>query len=205
MINSSKRLSLGSSITKRLFDIFFSLLGLILLGWLILISALIAWVDTGRNGFFVQKRVGQYGEIFSVIKIRTMKQSSDISTTVTTSNDSRITRTGQFFRKMKIDELPQLFNVLSGQMSFVGPRPDVPGFADKLQGDEKLVLSLKPGITGPATLKYRNEETLLASQSDPEKYNREVIFPDKVRINIEYMNSYTFINDIKYIIKTIIE
>jgi lipopolysaccharide/colanic/teichoic acid biosynthesis glycosyltransferase len=110
---------------------------------------------------------------------------------------------GRFWRKTKIDELPQLINVLKGDMSFVGPRPDVPGYADKLEGEDRIVLSVRPGITGPATLKYRDEEALLAGQKDPERYNNEVIWPDKVRINKEYIKSYSFKNDLVYIAKTI--
>lgn len=196
-------LSKSSAMKKRAFDLFFTLLGLFFLWWLILFAALLAWIDTGENGFFTQERVGQFGKTFKVIKIRTMKPSSDVNTTVTTSNDSRITSLGRFFRKTKVDELPQLINVLLGQMSFVGPRPDVPGYADQLQGDEKVILCIKPGITGPATLTYRNEEEILASVDNPEKYNSEVIFPDKVRINIEYINNYSLMGDVKYIAATI--
>ncbi|MDX2506869.1 MAG: sugar transferase [Gammaproteobacteria bacterium] len=196
-------LSSSSAMQKRVFDLIFSLLGLFFLWWLILLAALLAWLDTGENGFFTQVRVGQFGKIFKVIKIRTMKPSTVVNTTVTTSNDSRITSLGRFFRRTKVDELPQLINVLIGQMSFVGPRPDVPGFADQLQDEEKVILGIKPGITGPATLAYRNEEEILASVDDPEKYNSEVIFPDKVRINIEYINNYSLIGDVKYIAATI--
>ena len=196
-------LSSRSVLQKRVFDFSFSFFGLVFLWWLIIIAAFLAWIDTGENGFFTQARVGQFGKIFNVIKIRTMKSSSDLTTTVTTSNDIRITALGKFFRKTKIDELPQLINVLLGQMSFVGPRPDVPGFADLLHDDDKVVLSIKPGITGPATLAYRNEEELLASVDDPEEYNRKVIFPDKVRINKKYIQDYTLTGDIKYIIHTV--
>jgi lipopolysaccharide/colanic/teichoic acid biosynthesis glycosyltransferase len=122
---------------------------------------------------------------------------------LTTSDDMRITRLGRFFRTTKIDELPQLINVFLGYMSFVGPRPDVPGFADSLQGEDRLILTIRPGITGPATLKFRSEEALLASASDPEQYNREVIFPEKVRLNREYIEQYSFWLDIKYILQTL--
>lgn len=203
-MNNTDGLSAMASFQKRLFDFLFSLIGLLLLWWLILLSALLARVDTGMNGFFIQQRVGRYGKSFKVIKIRTMKIMENFDTTVTTSNDARITTLGQFFRKTKIDELPQLINVFLGQMSFVGPRPDVPGFADHLFGEDKLILSIRPGITGPATLQYRNEEELLASVGDPEKYNREVIFPDKVRINLEYIKKYTLFSDIKYILATVL-
>lgn len=189
---------------KRLFDIACSALGLLLFWWLILLAALLARIDTGLNGFFTQQRVGRDGRMFKVIKIRTMKPVDNIVTTVTTDRDARITMIGRFFRKTKIDELPQLINVLFGDMSFVGPRPDVPGFADQLVGEGRSVLSIRPGITGPATLRYRDEEKLLASVDDPERYNREVIFPEKVRINLEYIRNYSLTNDLKYIVKTII-
>ncbi len=126
-----------------------------------------------------------------------------IDTSVTTGADPRITCSGRFFRRTKIDELPQLINVLKGEMSFVGPRPDVPGFADSLQGDDRLILSVRPGITGPATLHFRDEEVLLAQQSDPERFNREVIYPEKVRLNRQYVENYRFIDDLKFIWQTI--
>ena len=188
---------------KRIFDFIFSLSGLILTSWIIVPAYILATLDTGNNGFFVQKRVGYKGKLFALIKLRTMRNDNPISTSVTTKEDSRITRLGRFWRKTKIDELPQLINILLGDMSFVGPRPDVPGFADKLQGDDRIVLNVRPGITGPATLKYKNEEEILARQENPEKYNAEVIFPDKVRLNKEYIKNYSFIQDLKYIWQTI--
>jgi lipopolysaccharide/colanic/teichoic acid biosynthesis glycosyltransferase len=132
-----------------------------------------------------------------------MRPIKSIDTTITAENDPRITRLGALFRKTKIDELPQLWNVLLGQMSFVGPRPDVPGYADKLTGEQRVVLSIRPGITGPATLKYKNEEALLAAQNDPKKFNDEVIFPDKVKVNMEYIYYYSFKRDIRYILQTL--
>jgi lipopolysaccharide/colanic/teichoic acid biosynthesis glycosyltransferase len=198
-------LSLQARILKRIFDIAFSLLGLVFLWWLILIAALLAMFNTGQNGFFTQVRIGRFGKPFKLIKIRTMRDVENLNTTVTTSNDVRITRLGRFLRKTKVDELPQLVNVLLGQMSFVGPRPDVPGFADKLSNDDRVILSIRPGITGPASLKYRGEEELLASVKDPEKYNREIIYPDKVRENKAYIKNYSFLNDIRYILKTFID
>ena len=122
---------------------------------------------------------------------------------VTTFDDPRITFTGRFMRKFKIDELPQLINIVKGDMSFVGPRPDVPGFADKLTGSDRRILSLRPGITGPATLKYQNEELILNSQSNPEQYNRDVLWPDKVAINLHYLDHWSLISDIVIIIKTL--
>lgn len=188
---------------KRVFDLIVSLMGLVLTWWVIIIAFILASIDTRSFGFFIQKRVGRNGRLFNVVKIKTMKSIKGIDTTVTTAKDKRITKLGAFFRKTKIDELPQLWNVLLGDMSFVGPRPDVPGFADCLKGKDRAMLSLRPGITGPATLKYRNEEAILAKQSDPERYNREVIYPDKVKINLEYMQNWSFLQDLKYILWTI--
>jgi lipopolysaccharide/colanic/teichoic acid biosynthesis glycosyltransferase len=133
-----------------------------------------------------------------------MKSVKGVGTTVTTSKDSRITTSGAFFRKTKIDELPQLFNVLFGSMSFVGPRPDVAGFADMLEGEDRIILSVRPGITGPASLKYKDEEILLSSQDNPEYYNKNVIWKDKVQINKKYVSEWSFKKDIIYIIKTIL-
>ncbi|MDZ7846840.1 MAG: sugar transferase [Owenweeksia sp.] len=188
---------------KRLLDLFLSVVGIILFGWLILLAALIARIDTGLNGFFRQSRIGKDGRPFKVIKIRSMKPVQGVDTSVTTDKDPRISPVGRFWRKSKIDELPQLWNVLIGNMSFVGPRPDVPGFADKLEGEDRIVLSIRPGITGPASLQFKNEEHLLAQQSDPEHYNREVIWPEKVKINRAYIGNYRLSKDLYYIWKTV--
>lgn len=188
---------------KRGFDIIVSFLGLTFSWWLIFIAWVIATFETKSNGFFIQKRVGRNGKIFNVIKIKTMKKVEGVDTTITSSNDVRITKSGKFFRDTKIDELPQLINVLIGDMSFVGPRPDVPGYADKLEGEDRIVLSIRPGITGPASLKYKNEEEILASQNDPKWYNDKIIWPDKVRINKEYIKNWSLKTDIEYIIKTV--
>ncbi len=200
---SSSGLRPFQALKKRTFDVLWAALGLVLTWWLILLAWLAATVDTRSNGFFVQKRVGREGRIFRVVKIKTMRPVAAFDTTVTRLGDPRITPLGAFFRRTKIDELPQLWNVLLGDMSFVGPRPDVPGFADELEGEERAMLSIRPGITGPATLKYRNEEELLASQSDPEAYNRDVIWPDKVRINLEYIRTWSLRRDIQYILQTV--
>lgn len=192
-----------NNFTKRGFDIIVSFLGLTFSWWLIFIAWVIATFETKSNGFFIQKRVGKDGKIFNVIKIKTMKKVEGVDTTITSSNDVRITKSGKFFRDTKIDELPQLINVLIGDMSFVGPRPDVPGYADKLEGEDRIVLSIRPGITGPASLKYKNEEEILASQNDPKWYNDKIIWPDKVRINKEYIKNWSLKTDIEYIIKTV--
>lgn len=197
-------LSLENAFLKRGFDLLASSVGLLLTWWIIVLAAAAATIDTGRSGFFLQRRIGRGGYSFVVIKIRTMRPISGIDTTVTTAQDARITPLGRFLRKTKVDELPQLINVLLGQMSFVGPRPDMPGFADRLEGEDRLMLTIRPGITGPATLKYRNEEAMLASQEDPEKYNREVIWPDKVKINCDYVREWSLRNDLHYIWITVV-
>ncbi|MCF2901340.1 sugar transferase [Pseudoalteromonas sp. MEBiC 03607] len=193
-----------NKILKRLFDVALSFFGLLLFWPIIFIAWCVASLETKSNGFFIQVRVGLNGNLFHVIKIKTMKKVQGVSTSVTSKNDCRITKSGSFFRNTKIDELPQLWNVLIGDMSFVGPRPDVPGYADQLLGDDRIVLSIRPGITGPASIKYKNEEELLANQNDPEDYNRKVIWPDKVNVNKAYIENYSFFNDIKYIWQTIV-
>lgn len=199
----SLSLSPSQATLKRAFDLFGAVLGLTLSWWLILLAWFVATIDTRSNGFFIQTRVGRGGYLFKVLKIKTMRSTALINTTVTLRGDPRITRLGAFFRSTKIDELPQLLNVLLGHMSFVGPRPDVPGFADRLDGDSRALLSIRPGITGPATLAYRNEEELLAQKNDPETFNREVIWPDKVRINLDYIRNWSLRGDLEYIINTV--
>ncbi len=197
-------LSSTDKFQKRVFDIVLSVVGICMTWWLMLLAWIVASVETSSNGLFMQKRIGKKGKPFFVYKIKTMKSIEGINSTVTTSEDSRISKSGAFFRKMKIDELPQLFNVLLGTMSFVGPRPDVPGFADKLTGEDRIILSLSPGITGPASLKYKDEEKLLAKQKDPERYNSEVIWPDKVQINKIYIKEWSLKKDIEYIMRTVL-
>jgi len=197
-------LSRAQITVKRLFDLCFSIFALLVSSWLILLAWLVASWDTRSNGFFVQERVGRHGKLFRVYKIKTMRPRRAIGSSVTYAGDPRVTKFGRFLRRTKIDELPQLWNILVGDMSFVGPRPDVPGFADCLTGDDRVVLSVRPGITGPATLKYRNEEEILAAQADPEAYNRDVIFPDKVRINREYIENWCLVDDLRYILRTVL-
>lgn len=151
----------------------------------------------------MQERVGKDAKIFRLVKFRTMIENHS-GGVITVKGDQRITPLGAWLRKYKLDELPELWNVLKGDMSFVGPRPDMPEYAEKLKGQERLILELRPGITGPATLKYANEEELLASVPDPLKYNDEILWPDKVRINLEYYHKQTFFGDILIILKTII-
>lgn len=188
---------------KRLFDFFSSLIGLIILSPLMFIISIVIKLDSNGPIFFKQQRVGKDGKLFTMIKFRSMSLEQDNKSTVSVKGDLRITQSGIFLRKFKLDELPELLNVLLGQMSLVGPRPDVKGFADELKSEDRLILNLRPGITGPASLKYANEEELLSHQSNPEKYNKEVIFPDKVRINLDYYYKQSLILDLKIIFATI--
>jgi len=189
---------------KWIFDRTVALIGLLAL-WpvLIVIAVLIKVKMPGGPAIFKQKRVGKDARLFTMYKFRSMTVSHGGSS-VSVAGESRITPLGAVLRRFKLDELPELWNVLIGDMSFVGPRPDVPGYADKLEGEDRLVLKLRPGITGPASLKYRNEEELLASVADPQKYNDEVIYPDKVRINLAYYRHNTLLGDLSYIIQTVI-
>lgn len=189
---------------KWLFDRVFSLIGLILLSPLFVVVAILIRVKMPDGPIlFKQIRVGRYGKPFTLYKFRSMVV-DHTGSNVSVAGEARITPLGAKLRKYKLDELPQLWNVFIGDMSFVGPRPDVPGYADKLEGEERIILKLRPGITGPASLKYKNEEELLASVTDPVKYNDEVIFPDKVKINMQYYYHWSFWGDIKYIAKTIV-
>lgn len=190
---------------KRLFDIVVSFLGLIVTLPIILISALLVRINYKESGFFTQNRIGMNGKVFKIIKIKTMSSKINYKTTVTTDNDPRITKLGRFYRKTKIDELPQLINVLKGEMSFVGPRPDVEELIYSIDEEKRRAfLSIRPGITGPASIKYKNEEEILAKEKNPEIYNKEIIFPDKVRINQDYIIKYTIFKDIIYIIETFV-
>lgn len=176
---------------------------LILWSILILVAIMIRVKMPGGPVIFKQKRVGQDGKLFTMYKFRSMTVSHSGSS-VSVAGESRITPLGAKLRKYKLDELPELWNVLKGDMSFVGPRPDVPGYADKLEGHDRNILKLKPGITGPASLKYRNEEELLAKIENPQKYNDEVIYPDKIKINLYYLEHYSFFKDIQMIICTVL-
>lgn len=165
-----------------------SIVLLIFFGTLLLtITAL----DTASSGFFSQQRIGKKGQLFTIYKLRTHHKYTH-----------KVSVWGNFLRRTKLDEIPQIINILKGEMTLVGPRPDVPGYADELQGEDKIILTLKPGITGLASLKYRNEEALLAQQTHPQLYNDEVIWPDKVRINKWYAHNRTFVMDLQLIFYT---
>ena len=181
---------------KRVFDIVFALFLLALLFWLILISVIFAAFDTHTNGIFIQERIGQFGNKFKIYKIRTIRESMLLEVI-------SISKTGQFLRKFRIDELPQLINVLKGDMSIVGPRPDVSGYYDVLEGENRKLLELKPGLTSFAALKYSNEDEILKKQTDPFVYNDTFIFPDKVKLNLDYYYDHSIWGDIILIFKTI--
>ena len=191
-------------IRKYWFDKTASFIGLLLLWPVLLVVAILIRVKMpGGSVLFTQQRVGRHARVFRIYKFRTMTVDHGGSS-VSVRGESRITPLGAHLRRWKLDELPELWNVLRGDMSFVGPRPDVPGYADQLQGDDRRMLELRPGITGPATLKYRNEEELLASVKDPIRYNDEVIFPDKVRLNLYYLDHYSFVKDLQMIVCTVL-
>lgn len=186
---------------KTIFDYLLSIIIFpILLPLLVLLIGL-ATLDTGEFGLFSQTRIGKNGKPFSIFKIRTMKGKHLSS--ITTENTHQITAIGKFLRNSKLDEIPQILNLLLGHMSFVGPRPDVPGYADKLEGEDRILLTIKPGITGPAQLAFKNEEEILNIQTDPKKYNDQIIWPQKVAINKEYIQNWSLASDLKYIFKTI--
>ncbi len=195
---------INTGMLKWIFDRMAALIGLLCLWPVLLIVAILIKIKMpGGPVIFSQRRVGRNGTLFTMYKFRSMAVGHGGSS-VSVAGESRITPLGQVLRKYKLDELPELWNVLVGDMSFVGPRPDVPGYADALKGSDRDVLRLRPGITGPASLKYRNEEELLAKVHDPQRYNDDIIFPDKVRINLYYLNNYSFIKDIQMILCTVL-
>ena len=188
---------------KRIFDLIASLFGLVVLLPVLLVIAILIKMKMPGPVFFIQTRVGKEAKLFKMVKFRSMQVGHNGSS-VSVKGESRITPLGATLRKYKLDELPELWNVLKGDMSLVGPRPDVPGYADMLTGNDRKVLSLRPGITGPASLKYSNEEELLALQQDPIAYNNEVIFPDKVRINLMYLEKQSLWLDVRIIFCTVL-
>ena len=189
---------------KYLFDRVVSLIGLICLSPVFLVVAILIRVKMpGGPVIFRQKRVGLHGRLFTIYKFRSMSAAPSDNLSIAAAEQNRITPLGEKLRRYKLDELPELLNVFIGDMSFVGPRPDVPGYADQLQGEDREILELRPGITGPASLKYRDEEYMLLQVDDPKKYNDEVIYPDKVRLNLYYLHHYSFWKDIEMIACTV--
>lgn len=171
---------------KRTFDVLMALFGLLVVGWLIVVLIFLARIDTQGSGIFRQQRIGRYGKPFWINKIRTMHA---------TSGD--ISKFGRLVRKYKLDELPQLTNILIGEMSFVGPRPDIPGYYDRLEGENRKILLLRPGLCSRAALQFIREEEILAQQAEPLHYNDKVLFPEKVRLNLEYYYKQSLREDFK--------
>ena len=188
---------------KRLFDLVAATLGLLVLSLPLLLIGLLIYLREGAPVVFRQTRIGRHGRPFTICKFRTMTTRALSGSTITVAGDARITPLGRWLRRYKLDEVPQLCNVLAGTMSFVGPRPDVPGYMDKLQGEARALLALRPGITGPATLAFRNEEELLAKASDPTAYNDEIIFPTKVALNLAYLKTVSLALDLRLILQTV--
>ncbi|MBA5628380.1 sugar transferase [Moheibacter lacus] len=186
---------------KALLDYALAILLLPVLLPIVFILILIATLDTGQFGLFSQIRVGKNAEFFKIFKIRSMKGKHEVD--ITTEKTHKITWFGQFLRNSKLDETPQIFNILLGQMSFVGPRPDVPGYADQLKDENRIILTVKPGITGPAQIAFQNEEEILNQVENPQRYNDEVLWPEKVRINKSYVENWTFSKDLNYLFQTI--
>ncbi|WP_126651970.1 sugar transferase [Chryseobacterium aureum] len=177
---------------KVIFDFILAVLLVLLLMPILIILFVIASLDTSSNGIFFQTRIGQYGKPFTIFKLKTIHE-----------HKRTCSATGQALRKFKFDELPQLFNILKGDMSFVGPRPDIEGYYDKLTGEDRKVLELKPGLTCEASIKYRDEEDLLKKQKNPLAYNDEILFPNKVKMNLEYFETMSFRNDLRILFKTV--
>lgn len=182
-------------INKRLFDFLFSGLILFLFFWLLVLGWLLAIIDTRTSGIFRQDRIGQYGKRFRIYKLRTIQVSENFQ-------ELQVSKIGRLLRNNKIDELPQLINVLKGEMSIVGPRPDIAGYYDTLKGENRKILELKPGLTSLASLKYYNEDVLLKKNVNLLNYNDEVLFQDKIKMNLEYYYKRNFYSDLKIIIKT---
>ena len=189
--------------TKRVFDAAAAAAGLVVLAPLLAVAVLAARRSTGLPGLFRQTRVGRGGRTFEVVKVRTMRPVPGVTTCVTADDDPRITPLGRLLRKTKVDELPQLWNVVRGDMSLVGPRPDVPRqIALTPEPHRTELLAMRPGLTGPASLKYRDEEAMLAAADDPQRLNDAVIWPDKVRINLEYARRWTLLGDLRCLAET---
>lgn len=186
----------------RPLDVVVSAVGLVLTSPILVV----AWIAAGRSakgsGLFRQVRIGRNAEPFRIAKFRTMSAGSG-GTTVTTSNDARITTVGKFLRRTKVDEIPQLLNVLLGEMSLIGPRPDVAGFADALEGDDRQILEVRPGITGPASLLFSDEELVLAGVDDPDVFNAEILYPLKTAINRAWMDHGSLASDIRILVWTV--
>lgn len=191
----------NQQIVKRIFDISISVVILPFVIIPLILLIVLATLDTGKNGLFVQKRIGRFGIPFNLYKIRSLKGTDHPDAVAIKQNETKF---GSWLRRTKLDELPQLFNVLRGDMSLVGPRPDVAGYADLLKGEDRIILEVRPGVTGPATLKYKDEDKLLLQQLDPREHNDTVLWPDKVAINKDYVKNWSLKKDIFFLIKSIL-
>lgn len=191
---------------KRSMDIIAASIGFIVFGWVILLLWFVLTILYRENGVFIQERIGKDGIPFNIIKLKTMVSSISAEQTsgITLQDDIRISKFGRLLRNFKLDELPQIWNVLKGDMSIVGPRPDLPGYADILTGEARQILILRPGITGPASLYFRNEEYLLATSDSPLEHNDRVLWPEKVRINMAYLRNYSLWLDIQFMVYTVL-
>lgn len=195
-----------NQIIKRIFDFLVSLVGIIILSPIFIIVSIAIKIDSRGSILFLQKRVGKDGKEFNIYKFRTMVTDAEkLGKQITIGNDSRITKVGAFLRKFKIDELPQLFNVLLGDMSLVGPRPEVPKYVALYNNEQKKVLSIRPGITDMASLRYKDENDILGKVDNPEEYYINVIMKDKLSLNLEYIEKSNVFFDIYLIVKTIIK
>lgn len=192
-------------IIKYIFDRIFSLILLVVLSPVMLVIFILHKIKMPKGSFlYRQVRVGKDAKLFRIFKIRTLVDYSEAGGSVTIAGDERILPFGKWLRESKVDTFFELINILIGDMSFVGPRPDVPGYADKLEGDDRVILKMRPGLTGPASIKYRHEDKILAEQDDPLRYNDEVIWPDKVKINKEYYENWSVWRDVSILWKTIL-
>ena len=180
-------------ILKRLFDICLAVVAIVVLAIPMLVIWFVSAYDTKSSGIFIQIRIGRYGKPFSLFKFQTIAPQTRL-----------ISNLGNFLRNSRLDELPQLINILKGDMSVVGPRPDLPGYYDKLTGEDRNILNLRPGLTSVAAIKYRNENAILAQQENPLEYNDTVLFPDKVRMNLEYSKKISLSYDVVIIVATVI-
>jgi len=189
-------LSRKQQVLKRLFDLLISMLLLVFVSIPLILLLVIATLDTAKKGLFVQRRIGQFGSPFNLYKIRSLRSEGHRDILAIKKSETPF---GAWLRRTKLDELPQLLNVIRGEMSLVGPRPDVAGYADCLEGEDRIILLVKPGVTGPATLKYKNEDSLLLQQDNPSAFNDTVIWPDKVKINKAYVLNWSLKKDLYYL------
>jgi lipopolysaccharide/colanic/teichoic acid biosynthesis glycosyltransferase len=195
-----------NEILKRIFDLLVSFMGIVILSPVFIIASIAIKLDSKGKILFLQKRVGRYGKEFNIYKFRTMITDAEkIGKQITVGKDSRITKVGAFLRKFKIDELPQLFNVFKGDMSLVGPRPEVPKYVSLYNEEQRRVLEVRPGITDMASLRYKDENDILGNVENPEEYYINIIMKDKLNLNLEYIEKSNIFFDIYLIIKTIIK